>query len=186
MIFGHFLSDVNEANLYVVACPETRHALLVDAAAWEPQIEHFLNVHRLKLTGVFITHDHYDHTGGLDTVMGMFNLHIHSGSGHAGGLAVHHVRHDDTIHFGHVEGRVIATPGHTPEGISLILPGMVFTGDALFSGSVGGTSSYQNAQIQLHAIRNHIFTLPDHFEIHPGHGPASTVGIERRFNPFFQ
>lgn len=185
MIFGHFLSGANEANMFIVACPETRHALLVDVPLWEPQIERFLKVHHLKVTAVFITHDHYDHTGGLDTVMGMFKVRAYSGSGHAGGLAVHKIRHDDSLHFGDIEGRVIATPGHTPEGISLVLPGMVFTGDALFAGSVGGTASSQNFQIQLHAIRTYIFNLPDYYEIHTGHGPSSTVGIEKRYNPFF-
>ncbi|NLT59553.1 MAG: MBL fold metallo-hydrolase, partial [Candidatus Hydrogenedentes bacterium] len=82
-------------------------------------------------------------------------------------------------------GRVLATPGHTPDALSLAFPGMVFTGDALFAGSVGGTASPALARQQLDAIRNHIFSLPADTEIHTGHGPSSTVAIESRYNPFF-
>jgi glyoxylase-like metal-dependent hydrolase (beta-lactamase superfamily II) len=80
---------------------------------------------------------------------------------------------------------VLATPGHTPDSLSLSFPGVVFTGDALFAGSVGGTGSPRNASQQIEAIRKHIFALPDDYEIHPGHGPASTVAVERGCNPFF-
>ncbi len=185
MIFGHFLLSVNEANAFIVGCPETREALLVDVAEWEPQLEQFLEMHRLKLTTVFITHDHYDHTGGLDTLMKRFPVKAYSGSGRAGGRAVARIGHGETIRFGHITGQVVSTPGHTPEGISLILPGMAFTGDALFSGSVGGTASRADFNQQIEAIRQHLFTLPDTYELHTGHGPSSTVAVERRHNPFF-
>ncbi len=65
VIIGHFLTDVNEANMFVVACPETRKALLVDAAAFDSRLPQFLEAHQLELSDVFITHDHYDHTEGL-------------------------------------------------------------------------------------------------------------------------
>lgn len=185
MIFGHFLLNVNEANAFIVGCSATREALLVDVAAWEPQLEAFLESERLRLTTVFITHDHYDHTNGLAELMNRFRVRVCSGSGHAGGMTVERVGQDAEIRFGEVTGRVAATPGHTPEGISLILPGMVFTGDALFSGSVGGTASRDQYNRQIEAIRQQIFTLPGEYEVHTGHGPSSTVAVEQRCNPFF-
>ena len=101
------------------------------------------------------------------------------------GIATRHVVHGDTVRVGNLVGEVLATPGHTPDSISLAFPGIVFTGDALFAGSVGGTSSPGCAKQQIDAIRRHILSLPDDYEVHPGHGPASTIGIERRGNPFF-
>lgn len=185
MIFAHFLLDVNESNAFIVGCEDTKEALLVDAATWDPRIPKFLDAHNLRLSTVFITHDHFDHTGGLSDVLKYFGTVTYAGHSPAGGCRVKVVRQNDTIRFGNIEGRVVATPGHTPESISLILPGMVFTGDALFSGSVGGTSTPQLHRQEIDSIREHIFCLPDDYQVHPGHGPSSTVGIERRYSPFF-
>ena len=153
-MFKHFLTSANESNAFILACDETREALLVDVGEFEPAIAACIQTNRLTLASIFITHDHYDHTGGLrgEICPGV---------------------------------EVIATPGHTPDALSLAFPGMVFTGDALFAGSVGGTASPALARQQLDAIRNHIFSLPEDTEIHTGHGPSSTVAIESRYNPFF-
>ncbi len=185
MIFRHFLLDVNEVNTFLIGCEETREALLVDLGAWDPAIETCLAEHGLQLAAIFITHDHYDHTGGLREALARYPVRVYSGNGAAGDVPGTRIGQDDTLTVGNLAGRVVATPGHTPEGISLVLPGMVFTGDALFAGSVGGTTSERNARRQLDGIREHIFTLPDDYEIHPGHGPGSTVVIERSANPFF-
>lgn len=185
MIFAHFLLQVNEANSFVVGCEESGEALLVDAAEWDSRIPAFLKHHGLRLTTVVITHNHFDHCQGLRSVLDAAGCTAHSGAGQAGGCSTEALCHDDALRVGQLEARVIATPGHTPDGISLYLPGMVFTGDALFAGSVGGTTSHGNQARQLEAIRNHIFTLPAETQVHCGHGPSSTVGIEKQYNPFF-
>ncbi|MBI2435459.1 MAG: MBL fold metallo-hydrolase [Candidatus Hydrogenedentes bacterium] len=185
MIFAHFVLDVHESNAFIVGCKKTREALLVDAGACDARFAPFLRLHELQLTTVFITHHHFDHTDGLAAVLDTFGAQPYSFSGNVGGRKTVKCGHGDTVRFGAIEGRVVHTPGHTPDGISLILPGMVFTGDALFAGSVGGTANDRDAQQQLDAIRKHIFTLADDYEIHVGHGPSSTVRVEREFNPFF-
>lgn len=185
MIFGHFLLDVNESNAFVVGCEETRDALLVDAAAYSSRIQRFLDKHRLTLTKVFITHDHYDHSGAVGEIMSKCSVTVYSGSGVAGGHSAQRVKEGDVIKVGRTEGRVICMPGHTCESIGLVLPGMVFTGDALFAGSVGGTFSANNQAAEIEAVREKVFTLPDDYLIHTGHGPSSTVGIEKNHNPFF-
>ena len=88
-----------------------------------------------------------------------------------------------------LEVEVRATTGHSAGGTTYVISGLArpvaIVGDALFAGSVGGTSSERDRLRQLEAIRKHIFTLPPQTEIHVGHGPSSTVAIESRFNPFF-
>lgn len=185
MIFRHFLIDVNESNAFIIGCEETRETLLVDVAEWDPRIPAFLEEHKLRITTIFITHNHYDHSGGLAQAIAATRATAYSGNGRAGGMRVQHAKHGQVLTVGNIKGTVLATPGHTPDGISLALPGMVFTGDALFSGSVGGTSSRSQAEEQIEAIRKHILTLPGDYEIHTGHGPSSTAAVERRFNPFF-
>jgi glyoxylase-like metal-dependent hydrolase (beta-lactamase superfamily II) len=183
MIFRPFLLHVNEANSFVVACEESGETLLVDAGDLDRDIEDFLQEKRLRLTTVFITHDHYDHTGGLPAIVARYDAAVLSGSGT--GTNGKKVKHGDEVRIGRLTGRVLATPGHTNDGVSLTFPGMVFTGDALFSGSIGGVTSPRDGKREVDHIREHILTLPDDYEIHPGHGPSSTVGIERRHNPFF-
>jgi len=182
MIFGHFLTQANESNAFVVACEETKEAMLIDVGALHPQLEDFLNRHGLRLTKVFITHDHYDHTGGLDEVVRRFGPEVYAGKTRAGGCKAHKVAHGQELAVGRLTGTALATPGHTPDGVCIVFPGMVFTGDTLFSGSIGGTS---NPSQEIRHIKEHIFTLPPEYEIHTGHGPSSTVAIESQGNPFF-
>jgi glyoxylase-like metal-dependent hydrolase (beta-lactamase superfamily II) len=79
---------------------------------------------------------------------------------------------------------VLATPGHTPDGVCLAFSGHVFTGDSLFAGSVGGCSGAAHRRL-LDGIRQHLFALPPDTQVHTGHGPSSTIAIESQHNPFF-
>jgi len=185
MTFRHFLTSANEGNAFVVACDQTSEAILIDVGEFEPEIASFVEEQGLRLVKVFITHDHYDHTGGLREVVRRYGAEVLAGRSRCGGCKAVQVDHGDELRVGTLVGRVLDTRGHTPDGRSLAFPGMVFTGDALFSGSVGGTGSSANANEQLDRIRKHIFSLPPETEIHTGHGPSSTVHIESRFNPFF-
>lgn len=186
MIFAQFRMEALEANTFIVGCTRTREALLVDAGEGDPKrFRRFLDRHGLTLTTVFITHHHYDHVDGLAAIVKEFSPTVYSALGHAGGVDTLRIAHGDTLSFGTFTGRVAATPGHTEDGLTLIFPGFAFTGDALFAGSVGGTQNAALAELQRQHIREQIFTLPDETQLHVGHGPSTTVGIERRYNPFF-
>ncbi|MBI4559769.1 MAG: MBL fold metallo-hydrolase [Candidatus Hydrogenedentes bacterium] len=185
MIVQSFLLDVNEANAYVVACEQTREALLIDAGELNASVEAFLRDQDLRLTRVFITHDHFDHTGGLREIIDKHRAEVFAANHAVGNCTATNVSHGDEIPVGSLVGKVVVTPGHTPDGISLIFPGVVFVGDALFAGSVGGTATNALARQQIDHIRRNIFSLPPEYELHGGHGPASTVQIESRYNPFF-
>lgn len=185
MILGQFVLSTIESNAFILGCRETREALLIDAGVCDPRFQQFLELHELRLTQIFVTHQHWDHVDGLPELLGHYEVPILSYLGELKGCATTRVAPGDVIRVGRHAGRLVHTPGHTPDGLSLIFPTMAFTGDALFAGSVGGTSTEEEAERQLSAIRDHIFTLPDETELHVGHGPSSTVGIERRFNPFF-
>ncbi len=185
ILFQHFLTSANEGNAFIVACATTREALLVDAGCFDPIIPDFIEKQELKLKALFLTHNHYDHTDGAKDVVQQYDVTVYGGQAKMGGVPVQVVAHGDTITVGEISGKVLETTGHTPDGRSLYFPGMVFTGDALFAGSVGGTSSDALYQQQLDLIRKHIFSLPGDTEIHTGHGPSSTVAIEKKYNPFF-
>ena len=185
MIVKHFLLDVNEVNLFVAACPKTREAMLIDAGGFDERVPAYIAENGLSLTRIFITHDHYDHTDGLAEYAKRFGAEVISGTSPVGSCNARIVKHGDEIHLGSLTGKVYSTPGHTPVGLTLAFPEHAFTGDALFAGSVGGTGAKENYDMQLDAIRKHVFTLPEDTLVHVGHGPSSTVAVEKKYNPFF-
>ena len=185
MIFAHFLLNINETNAYVVACEKTREALLIDPGEVNPSIDTFIEENNLRLTAIFITHAHYDHVDGLKHYVKKFRCPVIAAGRAVAKYKAKKIKEGGRVNVGELEGVVLDTSGHTPDAISLHFPGMVFTGDALFAGSIGGTFSQENKQIETRNIEKKIFSLPEETEIHPGHGPSSTVKIERTYNPFF-
>lgn len=94
------------------------------------------------------------------------------------------LHHRQTLHLGQLDIGVIHTPGHTPGGVSLTVPGHVLTGDTLFPGGPGLTGwPLSDFDTIIDAIRTRLLTLPEHTSIHPGHGPSTTVAIERPHLP---
>ena len=91
----------------------------------------------------------------------------------------------DTIDIDNLCFTVLHTPGHSPGGISLYGHGIVFSGDTLFNYGIGRTDFPGCSHNQLmHSIQNKLMTLPDNTVVYPGHGPSTTIGEERRGNPF--
>ncbi len=183
MLFKSFLLNANESNAYIAGCPNTREAVLVDAGCYDPAISEFLTANGLSLKYIFLTHDHYDHADGIPEIQNRHGGEVLSARrGRYGGRTV---SEGEEVLVGELSGTVSDVSGHTPDSIMLFLENrMVFVGDALFAGSIGGAGG-ENKEREMQNIRDKIFTLDDHVEIYPGHGPASTVGIERTKNPFF-
>ncbi len=89
--------------------------------------------------------------------------------------------------FGDLTLKVLHTPGHTPGGISFWMPGYLFCGDLIFQGSIGRTDLRGGSlQVLLRAIKGKVWDLPDETRILPGHGTRTTLGEEKRHNPFLQ
>ena len=113
------------------------------------------------------------------------NLSLFSGGRTVAPKADRLLREGDIIECGAIKLEVLHTPGHTPGGISLLTDKMIFTGDALFCGSIGRTdfpgSSHQEL---ISSIKDKLLSKDDDFITYPGHGPSSTIGEERRNNPF--
>jgi hydroxyacylglutathione hydrolase len=184
LIFRRFTVGSFQINGYLVADPETRIGAFIDPGGFSAEIEAFIRERQVLLHYLFFTHGHWDHTGGLPEFNNRYPVQCYAGQGEVS-AANHQLRGGEIIEVGHLRFQAISIPGHTPHGISFYGPGCVFTGDALFCGSIGGTGSSKAAQCQIEHIRKHIFTLPDETLVFPAHGPMTTVGVEKYTNPFF-
>jgi hydroxyacylglutathione hydrolase len=205
-----------DTNCYILGCKETLEGMIIDPGTFSRQEEQRIldEVSRNKLNIKYIlnTHGHPDHIAGNKSIKEATNAEIliHkddalklvdpilNGSQFIGiditsPAADWSLEEGDIITVGKIQLEVIYTPGHSKGSISILGKGFVFTGDTLFAGSVGRTDKLDGSpnpdaswDDELHSIKAKLLTLPDEVKIFPGHGPASTIGKERRANPFLK
>lgn len=179
-------------------------AVAIDVGGEPAPILEYLTAHKLTLAAICLTHRHFDHVYGVAALAEATGATVYSPAGDdviantesgMGGIwGMPPVTPFASVpmplgktRFGGMECIVLETPGHTPGGVSLYFPAekAVFTGDALFYRSMGRTDFPGGSQDQLlRSIRDTLFRLPDDVTVYPGHGPATSIGEERRHNPF--
>lgn len=193
------------ANCYVLACERTREALVIDPGGDLPDILDALTGLAAHGSLIALTHYHFDHVLAADGLRRATKAP----------LAIHRVEaallakppalfrffqeerlsltadrlleDGDRLNVGDLTVEVVATPGHSPGGVSYWLEAekVVFSGDTLFREGVGRTDfPGGNAELLLRSIRDRLFALPDDTVVCPGHGSQTTIGHERRHNPW--
>jgi hydroxyacylglutathione hydrolase len=196
-----------QTNAYLVADSETRDAAVIDPA-WDGHIILEAAQNRgWRIAHLWYTHAHFDHIGGAGAIADALNplplvaLHPHDhvlwragGGGAMFGVDIDpgpeptiDFYHGQILRLGNVDFEVRFTPGHTTGHCILYVPsaGVCFCGDLIFAGSVGRTDFPGGSWEQLEAsIREQVYTLPDDTRLLSGHGLETTVGEEKRSNPF--
>lgn len=182
MILEHFLLSVNETNCYIIACSNTGKAAIIDPGEWNDQMADFIKEQDLALNLVLLTHGHGDHTGGIEALKRAMDVEV---AAHAGGPSPDRILTEgDLVEVGQIKVKVLETPGHSDDSLSFVVGCDIFCGDLMFAGSIGGTTDRASFDQEIQVIREKILPLGDDMVIHPGHGPATTVQLERLFNPF--
>ena len=203
LVVGPFAS-----NCFIVGSESTKHGMVIDPGADGGTILRTISKLDLSIDLIVLTHLHPDHTGALKEVLEStgadFAVHEEESGGSLGVLSqlaasvitgsFGHLpkpnkllKDGDKIDIGDLHFIVWHTPGHSPGGISILGHGVVFCGDTLFNYGIGRTDfpGCNYAQL-MSSIKNRLMTLPDNTVVYPGHGPATTIGDERRGNPFLR
>jgi len=205
VILNRLVVGLFATNCYVVGSESNKEGMIIDPGAEAKGILKSIDDLELDIKFIVLTHGHIDHIGALKEVKEATGAEICLHSGDANflqGLSSSTVfglpypdspppdrllEGGDSIDVGDLHFLVLHTPGHSPGGICLLGHGVVFCGDTLFNYGIGRTDIPPGSHSQLmNSIYTKLMILPDNTIVYPGHGPETTIGTERRGNPFLR
>ncbi len=197
-----------QENCYVVGEEASGTGVIVDPGDEATRIALAVEQTNLEITQILITHAHIDHVGAVAALVDEYSCPVlmHAEAepmlGQLPTQAMmmglrfgkvpavdRHIEDEETIKVGDQQLRSLYTPGHAPGHIAFYIEsqGLLFSGDALFAGSVGRVDLPGGSmEILMQSIEERLLTLPDETRVYPGHGPATTIGNERVHNPFLR
>ena len=204
LVVGPFAS-----NCFIAGSEKTKEGIIIDPGADAPNILNTVRNLGLSIVLIVATHNHIDHVGALravkDATEAKYAVHEADSKeampamfGRMMGLMFgsslrappkpdRFLKDGDVIEIGDLRFKVLYTPGHTPGGISLLSDGVVFCGDTLFNSGIGRTDLAGGDYGKLmDSIITKLMVLPDSTIVYPGHGPETTIGAEKKWNPFLR
>lgn len=204
MEFKRLALGIYQANCYIIHDEETTETAVIDPGGDFPEIKSYIEGNGLKIKYIIITHGHGDHIGALVELKNYSNapVCIHKedsemlknsrknysaemGGPHVNVSADKLLEDGDILELGSTKLNIIHTPGHSRGGICIYCEGSLFSGDTLFACSIGRTDLEGGSFDEIIAsIKEKLLVLPEDTAVYPGHGPSSTILIEKKRNPF--
>lgn len=191
-----------QTNCYLVVCPDSRAAIVIDPADQADRILKAAQQKTARIEQILLTHMHPDHLAALPALREATGAKVLAhrldsepidSSGRFFGIRPEQIpsllpdiqlEGGETITIGHLSGTIVHTPGHTRGCVCLQIGHILFTGDTLFCQGVGRVDLPGGDLDKLLASLQKLFTLPDETAVYPGHGPSTTIGAEKRDNPY--
>lgn len=192
-----------QENTYILTDSETNQGMVIDPGCYTPAMKKELrNLTELKY--IILTHAHGDHMGALNAIRkdypdavliaGVKEKKLLLDAENNGSMefspepvsteADRYVSEGDSVTLGSIKFTFMETPGHTQGGICICGDGKIFTGDTLFFRSIGRTDLYSGNMEQMRKSLQKLMRLPDEIQVLPGHGPDTSIGAEKKGNPF--
>lgn len=209
MIVNHIVVGMLQVNCFVLGCETTGEGVVLDPGSDAPRVLELIRRSGLKIAAIPNTHAHFDHILAVEAVRAAtgapFWLHRDDEPVLARGRATvqqwmgydpgpmpavdGYLQAGDVLHVGREELEIRLAPGHSPGSLLYIHhpSRQVWGGDVLFQGGVGRFDlAGAHGPTLLHSIKTQLLTLPDDYKLYPGHGAFTTIGRERRSNPYLQ
>ncbi|MGV3024435.1 MBL fold metallo-hydrolase [Clostridium thermobutyricum] len=197
MIIKAIPAGIYDANCYILIDEKTREGAIIDPGGDELKLERIIKDLNFKPKFILLTHAHMDHVGGVEYLSKLLKIpfymheneenYVENDSTVFGNIrkADGFLKEDTKLNIGNLDIKVIHTPGHTQGGVCFLVDGKLFSGDTLFQGSIGRTD-FPGGDMNtiLSSIKDKLLILDDGVEVYPGHGPKTTIGFEKKINPF--
>jgi len=182
-----------QTNCYLLWQEGSDRCLVIDPGYESPIVEQQLAHYGLTVEAILLTHGHFDHVGGVKALAQRTGCLVYL---HEAELSMPEQMTAGPLYYTHTYGegdrltlagltfRVLHTPGHTPGSVCLQFPEAIFAGDTLFAGSCGRTDMPGGSYAAMHQSLQRLAALPGDCSVFPGHGSATTLENERKFNPY--
>ncbi len=204
---GRMVLGICQTNCYFVYKEGSNEVIFIDPADSGDYIYETLKDKGFQVTGILLTHGHFDHIWGSERLRELTGAKIYTnieekavcedvkknaseqvGRAYTVSPDVY-LKDNEEISIAGINFRMIATPGHTEGGCCYYFEddGMLISGDTLFQESIGRTDLPTGSMSTLiRSVKEKLFILPDHVKVYPGHGDATEIGTEKKYNPFCQ
>ncbi|KKK76027.1 hypothetical protein LCGC14_2867810 [marine sediment metagenome] len=180
-----YLSTTGFSNCYLLS-NEDNEAVLIDPGFFDEGLLKLIEDNKFYVHHVLFTHAHFAHTNGITTLLKIYEATIYCFDPSRIGVEAEQISQGKDIHCGGLTFNVIETPGHSSDSVCFRLEKFLFTGDILTAGLIGKTQDDHQRAVQLESIHKLLLSLDNDLFIFPGHGPPSTIGLEKQFNPQLQ
>jgi glyoxylase-like metal-dependent hydrolase (beta-lactamase superfamily II) len=190
-VFFHYCAR-GFSNCYIVGrqleapadstMPPEREAIVIDPGSMDEVLLKYIEKGEYNLKGVLITHNHENHVRGVRTLMRIYNTPIYAMQPSIYEYKTNIVHDEGVFWVGSFEIAAISVPGHSADSLVYKIGRFLFSGDTISAGMLGATPSSYGSMRQIAKIQKSIFPLQGDFVIFPGHGPPSTLNVERQYN----
>jgi glyoxylase-like metal-dependent hydrolase (beta-lactamase superfamily II) len=157
-------------------------AIIIDPGHTDQKIIDFIEDNNYTLAGILVTHDHFNHVRGINTLKRLYHPDIYAVNPVIAEQKTVMIRDGDIFLIPPFRIEAFSVPGHATDSVIYNIENLLFTGDSLSAGLVGKTFSLYGAKIQINALQSKIFSLPGDYVVLPGHGPPSSLDVERQLN----
>lgn len=188
-----------QENCYIVIDDDSKDALIIDPGDEGEELVKHLSKMNINLKSILLTHGHMDHVGAVDAVRDAFDIPVYISEVDMKYIeqrkmafgkmrrADFFLKEGDDFSFAGKKIAIYETPGHSKGSLSFLMEGILFAGDVLFQNSVGRTDlPGGNMEELLRSIKDKLMKLPESTRVLPGHGPETTLGMEKAFNGYLR